>query len=56
MKKIINNRNEYLNSLSIKKNDRHKYIISNTESLNKIEITQQKLEDKKIELDTQFNN
>ena len=39
MKKIINNRNEYLNSLSIKKNDRHKYIISNTESLNKIEIT-----------------
>ena len=37
MQKIINNRNEYLNSLSIKKNDRDKYIILNTESLNKKE-------------------
>jgi len=38
MKKLIKKRNEYLNSLSIKKNDRDKYIILNTESLNKKEI------------------
>jgi len=39
MKHLINKRDEYLNSLSIKKNDRDKYIILNTESLNKKEIT-----------------